>query len=320
VNTGIETEILENGSKRITSKEYRDAFAKLPPETFYAMEKLPVVFFTIVRNGMPFITHHLEVFKRLPFRWTWHIIEGIADLKHDTAWSVPAGGRAPIPGADDGTMRYIAGIQGLHGENGRVRVSSKCCGKKWDGKIEMVREPLKWINEPCLLFEVDNDECWTPEQITAVRQMFLAYPTRTAAYFKCWYFVGPDIVTTSLNTYGNNLGYEWLRVWNYQPGDHWVSHEPPVLARNGMDLAKMRPFTHAETDLIGRFQHFAYATEKQAAFKRDYYGYKNAVEGWKGLQENKFFPTRLRNFFDWVRDEAMVDKASKVGVVPLIKC
>jgi len=54
---------------------------------------LPILFFTIVLNGEPFIRHHIEVFKQLPFRWHWHIVEGVADLKHDTAWSVAQGGR-----------------------------------------------------------------------------------------------------------------------------------------------------------------------------------------------------------------------------------
>src|SRR3954449_12884090 len=54
--------------------------------------ELPVHFFTIVLNGEPFIRYHLDVFRRLPFRWHWHVIEGVASLVHDTAWSVAAGG------------------------------------------------------------------------------------------------------------------------------------------------------------------------------------------------------------------------------------
>ena len=45
-------------------------------------DTLPVHFFTIVSNGEPFIRHHIEVFSQLPFLWHWHIIEGVADLKH----------------------------------------------------------------------------------------------------------------------------------------------------------------------------------------------------------------------------------------------
>ena len=73
---------------------------------------LPVHLFTIVLNGQPFIRHHIEVFKQLPFKWHWHIIEGVADLKHDTAWSVKLGGRISEQLhrdglSNDGTAEYI---------------------------------------------------------------------------------------------------------------------------------------------------------------------------------------------------------------------
>ena len=31
----------------------------------------------------------------------------------------------------------------------------------WDGKREMVNEPLFNINEECLLWQIDADELWT---------------------------------------------------------------------------------------------------------------------------------------------------------------
>ena len=54
-------------------------------------DPLAIHFFTIVLNGEPFIRYHLDSFNKLSFPWHWHIIEGLADLKHDTAWSVPLG-------------------------------------------------------------------------------------------------------------------------------------------------------------------------------------------------------------------------------------
>ena len=52
---------------------------------------LPIHFFTIVLNGEPFIRYHLERFNVLNCPWHWHIIEGLAELKHDTAWSLQFG-------------------------------------------------------------------------------------------------------------------------------------------------------------------------------------------------------------------------------------
>lgn len=56
------------------------------------VEKQPIHFFTIVLNGKPFIKYHINIFKQLPCQWHWHIVEGVAQLNHDTAWSLDTGG------------------------------------------------------------------------------------------------------------------------------------------------------------------------------------------------------------------------------------
>jgi len=98
---------------------------------------LPVHFFTIVLNGDPFIRYHLDVFRRLPFRWHWHVVEGVAELVHDTAWSVASGGRIDPAVHDgglsvDGTSRYLDEIAAAEPE--RVSVYRKGDGAFWDGK------------------------------------------------------------------------------------------------------------------------------------------------------------------------------------------
>jgi hypothetical protein len=60
--------------------------------TIVVEKKLPIHFFTIVLNGMPFIEYHLKAFSELDIPWCWHIIEGVAALNHDTAWSLASGG------------------------------------------------------------------------------------------------------------------------------------------------------------------------------------------------------------------------------------
>ena len=289
---------------------------------------LPVHFFTIVLNGQPFIRHHIDVFKKLPFQWYWHIVEGVAALKNDTAWSLQFGGRIENKFhrnglSNDGTTEYL---DSLAQENpGQIHIYRKPKGVFWDGKLEMVNAPLKNITEPCLLWQIDADELWTVEQVTTARQMFIDNPGKTAAYYFCHYFVGPDLITTTRDTYGNHSEYEWLRTWRYLPGDHWESHEPPRLRRPSVsgpmkDIAALHPFSHAETEKQGLvFQHFAYATEAQVRFKENYFGYKGAVQGWKRLQRQERFPVFLRNFFPWVTDETKVDRASALNLIPIAK-
>ena len=144
-----------------------------PDDGLRASGDLPVHFFTIVLNGEPFIRYHLDVFRRLPFRWQWHVIEGVASLVHDTAWSVDAGGHvddgAHADGlSTDGTTAYLDVIAAEQPE--RISVYRKPGGAFWDGKREMVSAPLPNIREECLLWQIDADELWTAEQIVAIRQ------------------------------------------------------------------------------------------------------------------------------------------------------
>lgn len=287
---------------------------------------LSIHFFTIVLNGEPFIRHHIEVFKQLPFKWHWHIIEGVADLKHDTAWSLGNGGRVTDEihcngRSNDGTTEYIDELARLYPEN--VTLHRKPKGVFWDGKREMVNAPLANINEECLLWQVDADELWTVEQILTARQMFINNPEKTAAFYWCWYFVGENLVISTRNCYAQNPQQEWLRTWRYKPGAIWAAHEPPRLAEpspNGQwrDVAAVNPFLHEETEQLGLiFQHFAYVTPNQLRFKEQYYGYTNAASQWMELQAQTQFPVLLRQYFPWVQDATQVVTANSFGVVPI---
>src|SRR4051794_35964317 len=141
--------------------------------------ELPIHFFTLVLNGQPFIRYHLERFKALKCEWHWHIIEGLADLKHDTAWSLRFGANVPTDVARDGrsvdgTAEYLDQIAK---ENpGRVTIYRAPNGRMWDGKLEMVNAPLPNLPDECLLWEVDSDELWTTAQLELMRDLFLKHP------------------------------------------------------------------------------------------------------------------------------------------------
>ncbi|WP_293335749.1 FkbM family methyltransferase [Microcoleus sp. CAWBG58] len=289
---------------------------------------MPINFFTIVLNGQPFIRYHIEVFKQLPFKWHWHIVEGVADLKHDTAWAIRLGGKITEElhcqgRSKDGTSEYINEIARIYPEN--ITVYRKPEGIFWDGKREMVNAPLENIKEECLLWQVDADELWTVEQICTARQMFIARPEKTAAFYWCWYFVGENLVVSTRNCYAQNPQQEWLRTWRFKPGASWAAHEPPRLVESlpnseCRDVAAVNPFLHEETEKQGLvFQHFAYVTLEQLRFKQIYYGYKKAVVEWMALQAQTEFPVRLGNYFSWVQDGTMVDTAESLAVSPIAR-
>ena len=165
-----------------------------------------------------------------------------------------------LPISNDGTSEYLDELQREYPDN--ITVYRKPAGEFWEGKLEMVNAPLQNIREQCLLWEIDVDELWTAEQITRCRELFFSRPEKSAACFYCHFLVGQELVITTRDTYGNNTSYEWLRVWRFEPGMKWRSHEPPQLCRNvegeWRNLAGGDVFTHSETEGQGLiFQHHA---------------------------------------------------------------
>lgn len=289
-------------------------------------KELPVHFFTIVLNGMPFLRYHFDMMRALPFAWHWHIVEGVADLKHDTAWSVAAGGMVSeefhlVGRSRDGTTGYLDQLAAQYPD--QVSIYRKPPGTHWEGKLEMVNAPLAKIHRECLLWEIDADELWTAEKIAAARQLFLRDHTLTAAYYWCHFFVGPEIAVSTRNCYSQNPAGEWLRTWRYDPSCRWAAHEPPLLAvlqPNGgrANQGAIKPLRHAETEAAGLvFHHYAYALEAQVRFKEIYYGYEQAVEGWRRLQAHTAFPCALKDYFPWVHDETQVDRIERLGIAHL---
>jgi len=259
---------------------------------------------TIVLDGMPFIAHHWRELEKLPFRFRWNIVQGVALNVNCTSWCNQIPPRLGL----DGTPQYLAS---LAASDPRVILHTK---EQWQGKLAMVNEPIRFMYEPCLLLQMDADEMWTAEQLIAMRQMFLDHPDKHQALFWCDYKVGPDLCITSRNTYGNNSGYEWLRAWRWKPGMSFASHEPPNLAG-----CPMMTLTHADTEERGLvFRHEAYSTKAQLAFKETYYGgannpkghlYRDAVAGWERLQRNRKWPVNeLKEFLPWVGDGVTVDR------------
>jgi glycosyltransferase involved in cell wall biosynthesis len=288
---------------------------------------LPIHFFTIVLNGEPFIRYHEKMMLQLRCDWHWHIVEGVADLVKDTAWSVAAGGNIPDSlhhrgKSNDGTTLYLDELKARFPNT--ITIYRKPDDVFWNGKQEMVAAPIPNIKEHCLLWQIDADELWTPQQVETMRQMFLDEPDRTAAFFWCNYFVGPTKVLSTRYNYAQNPSFEWLRVWQFEPGMIWDKHEPPVLAQlddqtgERFDVGHKRPFRHHETERKGLvFDHFAYVTADQARFKESYYGYKGAVSQWEALQSHQAKSGLLRDYFAWVSDNTVFDTAERLGIDPL---
>ena len=244
---------------------------------------------------MPYITRHLPVFEQLKCDWHWVVVEGAAANTNCTAWC-----RAQGPGLSrDGTSEYLNSII----KHPRVKVIRR---QLWDGKLSMCNQAIKELKESCVLLQVDSDEIWAAPQIDEIVSLFKTLPYIYRMYFWCNYFLGPDIVATSTNGFGNRIG-EWLRAFRFEPGMKFEKHEPPVLAGNSRGYSMGRDDTK-KFGLV--FNHFAYALECSVAYKERFYGYRNAVTNWRRLQANTRWPVNLKNFLPWVGEGSTADKVN----------
>lgn len=289
-------------------------------------EDLSIHFFTIVLNGEPFIRYHYPVLENLPFRWHWHIVEGAAELRHDTAWSCAFGGKLSRQFhrnglSNDGTSEYLD----------RLKEYDPCCvsvyrpspGTLWDGKLAMINAPIAAIGEHCLLWQLDVDEFWTTDQIVRARELFLAQPEKTAAWYYCHFYITPQLIIVDNPDSSHRLNANWLRTWRYRPGCRWQAHEPPKLHDQfDRNLGLVMPFLSEETRQAGLvFQHKAYVLPSQLEFKEVYYGYQGITANWQRLQQEQNYPVRLKPYFPWpfIGDdtEATLDELAGISSIPL---
>ena len=251
--------------------------------------------FTLVLDGMPWIRHHLPVFNRLSCDWRWTICHGVAANVKDTKWIQPQDPRL----SNDGTTEYLAEIAKQHP---RVRVMER---PLWNGKTEMCNAAMAGARAPCIVLQVDADELWAADQIESMLSMFVAMRQVDKMQFWCRYFLGPNIIIGPRD--GKSYGCrqtEWLRAWYMsRPDQYFVTHEPPVFSGSpGKTLSR------DETLAYGiQFDHFAYATRAQVAYKERVYGYPGAVDGWDALQRNTSWPVKLKNFLPWVDEQSTAD-------------
>lgn len=246
--------------------------------------------FTIVLDGEPWIRHHLEVLQKTNLEWNWVIVEGVARPTKDTSWVKGIEPRLSL----DGTHEYLKSIN-----DKRVKVISR---PRWENKTSMCNEAVQYLPSGVLM-QIDSDELWKSDQFETIVNWFEQDRSIQRMRFFCRYYVGPSIITTGFDSYGNNPG-EWLRAWRYSHGQRFITHEPPVLGRQvgygiGRELTAARGLV---------FDHMAYASEKQVAFKEEYYGYEGAVRQWRRLQANKIWPVKLKDFLPWVDDNATANQ------------
>lgn len=257
---------------------------------------MKLVVFTIVKNGMPFIPSLFFNLQATKLDWRWIVAEGSSLNTHCTSWC-----NQQEPGlSSDGTTEFLDLVK----SHPRVTILRK---DMWDGKLEMCNACLAEIKEPCVLIQMDADEIWRSDNIEKVVGYFDGDEFITSVQMPCRYFLGVNIVSTKFHAYGNNPG-EWLRAWRFSVGDKFDRHEPPMLKQAYKGRLLNLQWMGADGFM---FDHFAWWSENQAAFKEMFYGYTYGLQHWSSLQQNTVWPVQdLRKFLPWVGPGASADKLS----------
>jgi glycosyltransferase involved in cell wall biosynthesis len=245
--------------------------------------------FTIVLDGMPWIKTHLERLRATDLDWKWTIVEGVARPTKDTAWVRGIAPRLSI----DGTTQYLDSIQ-----DKRVKVIR---ASRWENKTSMCNAAIA-DNRPGILLQMDADEVWTPAQFQGIHDFFVANPHYDFAKFYCNYYLGPDIVATSEDGYGNRAT-EWCRAWRFTMGRKFVKHEPPIMTNQGLGADRKET---REYGLV--FDHFSWVLPDQVKAKCLYYGGQYSYDAWKRLQSAEFPVSDLSQYLPWVGPGASADK------------
>lgn len=238
--------------------------------------------FTIVYNGQPYIEEHYLRLCESKTDWRWTIVFGRALPQDDTSWCA-----GQIDDGDDGTLGYI---QMLTSIDERVTVIAKT---EWRSKVAMCNAALETFDTPGLLLQIDADEVWTPQQFRLMPALFDLYPTADFAQFACRVWVGPRRFVATDGAWGNQ-SYEWFRLWKWEPGRKFKTHEPPVM--EGAKHYVLRSHT-AQFGLV--FDHYSYALRSQIEFKQKYYGAAWDALAWDKLQ-TMHGPVQLQGLLPWV--------------------
>jgi len=290
--------------------------------------------FTLVLNGMPWLKHHLAVFKNAvrminagkPVKehidFEWHLVEGLAVGRADarspySSSSIPDGYTTAEGLSTDGTSEYIDKLTKAYPEN--VHAIRRVA---WKDKIEMVNAALSNIGftEEAILMEIDVDELWSSKMISEMYKMMTeregereAQAEKKCAYFHCHFFVQKNKVTATLGGYGHGVD-EWLRVWKYKTGDYFLLHAPPVLVTREDSRGKPLGLigseichTHDETLQRGiAFSHYSYVDSDSVRFKGFFYGYATEddenvmLAKWRELEEVKG-EARATDYLTWLQ-------------------
>jgi len=244
---------------------------------------------SIVLNGEEHLQRQLFNYTETMFD-KWIIVHGASKNVFCTKWCREMPERYHNNGKSvDGTTETLATMQNEHDN---IVVVEK--DGLWDGKVEMFNKALEHVTEDCWLWQLDIDEYWREGQLDGAEKT-LDHLGADVGAFACDYLLSDDIIVRG--TWGESVQHGYRRLWKYQPGRKFLSHEPPKIEGET---------AQCPTHLLPRFKHLSYYDEADVKFKAAWYGnHENIYEGWYDIVKgNTKLPCKVEDLF---RNEVPAD-------------
>ena len=225
------------------------------------MSELPRISFgIIVLNGEPFVRYTLRAI--YPFAHEIIVVEGAAP------------GAATIATPDghslDSTLHTLHDFKAKEDPENKLTVVTR--DGFWTEKDEMSQAYAERATGD-YLWQVDIDEFYLPEQMTAICDMLIAEPSISAVSFDTTFFWGaPDYRVDSW--YLRRGAAEFHRLFKWGAGYRYVTHRPPTVVNSaGVDLRDLHWIRGADiVTARGIFlYHYALLLPKQVREKCEYY-------------------------------------------------
>ncbi|OGV45528.1 MAG: hypothetical protein A2X46_09160 [Lentisphaerae bacterium GWF2_57_35] len=175
----------------------------------------------------------------------------------------------------------------------------------WNHKDDMVNACLPEVTGDYLM-HLDADEIWTSEALSRLREELQKDPSITCVEFAPHHF-WHRFETVLVD---GHWDAPFMRVFKFEPGARWKSHEPPVLLNpQGQAYNDIRRVNGAREWGI-TFHHYNYLTEEQARWKNEFFKRYYRMENVPSSDESR----RIGMTRDWFEKVWLAWKSDPRGV------
>jgi hypothetical protein len=152
----------------------------------------------------------------------------------------------------------------------------------WEDKTAMCNAAT-CVAAPGWLWQFDADEFFHATDILTLKEKLEgSWANAAAVEFRAFHFWGTrDFVTDPRKDCWGNIE-PWRRIFRFEPGDRFLTHEPPRMRREGEIITR-----DMTTDLDLFVYHYGYIFEGQAKTKSILYNDPTVLETWHDFRAGR---------------------------------